>query len=148
MQLDLPEYKIDIKLVEGKKYIYDKTRRKWLVLTPEEYVRQHFVEFLVNEKNVGRGLIAIEKKVVYNNLTKRFDILVYNQSGKMALLVECKAPNVALNQDVLFQAAAYNKILNVNWLVLTNGLQHLCCYIDPKSEDINYSNEIPNAEEL
>lgn len=107
-------------------------QEKFLVLTPEEWVRQHLVQFLIREKNYPRSLIQIEGGLKLNSLQKRSDILIYNNSGNKIVLVECKAPSVKISQDTFDQIARYNFIHRVQWLLVSNGLQHFCCEIDFK----------------
>ena len=128
-KLNLPpgNFKIDKK--NGKTVILDPIRKKYLVLTPEEWVRQHFIQFLVQHHQYPTGLISLEAGLKYNGMPRRSDIVVYNQQGKPHLLVECKAPQVALQnkgpwQSALAQVAAYNELLMAPYIILTNGLRH------------------------
>jgi hypothetical protein len=114
-----------------------------LVLTPEEWVRQHLVQFLVQEKNYPRSLIKLEGGLKLNSLQKRSDILIYNNSGNKIVLVECKAPSVKISQDTFDQIARYNFIHRVQWLLVSNGLQHFCCEIDFKKESYRFVEELP-----
>lgn len=112
------------KIIDSKHYVFDFIRKKWLLLTPEEMVRQQVVSYLINEKNVPQSLIALEKTIQINNFSKRFDILVYKED-KPWLLVECKEPNVVLNDTTIQQILHYNQALNVPFLAITNGEQLL-----------------------
>ena len=103
--------------------IFDETRKKLLVLTPEEWVRQHFVHFLIG-KGVPKGLLALERGLSYNKLQKRSDILVYDHDGQPNMLVECKAPQITLDQSVLSQALTYNQTIKAKYIAITNGMQH------------------------
>jgi hypothetical protein len=109
-----------IKVVDNNTYVFDAIRKKWLLLTPEEKIRQLVVEYLINEKKIPKSLIALEKTITINNLTKRFDILVYKESEPW-LLIECKEPNVALNDATLQQILHYNHVLQVKYFAITNG---------------------------
>lgn len=106
-------------------HIFDFIRKKWLVLTPEEWVRQHVLNFLVTEKKINASFIAIEKELVLNDLKKRYDIVVYSQDLKPYLIIECKAPYIELNNMVIEQALRYNLILKANLLMITNGVSDL-----------------------
>lgn len=115
-----------------------------MVLTPEEWVRQHFATFLVKEKNYPLTLIAIEKQLTINNLQKRSDILIFNTLGKPEIIVECKAPNVKITQDTFDQIARYNLKLKANFLVVTNGIQHFYCKMDFENQTYLFLKELPN----
>jgi len=114
------------------------------MLTPEEWVRQHYVSFLIEEKKYPASLIAIEKKLTVNGLTKRSDILVFNTKGEPEIIVECKSPSVKITQDTFDQIARYNLKLNANYLIITNGLQHFYCKIDFQRERYAFLPEIPD----
>lgn len=124
LKLNLPEFDYVLKKEDGKLRIFDQWRKKYLVLTPEEWVRQHFLHFLVSEKQVSPTLMRIEGGLDYNKLNKRTDILVYNRRMQPFLLVECKASYVTLNQEVINQLATYNSKLKLPLLAVTNGLTH------------------------
>ena len=136
-KLNLPDYKFKLKSNENKTLIFDNLRKKYMVLTPEEWVRQHFVQFLIEEKNYPPSLIAIEKQVLVNNLKKRSDILVFNKEGNPDIIVECKAPKIKITQTTFDQIARYNSTLNANFLVVTNGLNHFYCKMDFESMIFN-----------
>ncbi len=146
--LNLPPYAFKIKEDEQRHYIFDELRKKYLLLTPEEWVRQHFVQYLIKHKNFSSSLISLEQGMKLNELQKRTDILVYNNTGAVVMLVECKAPNVKINQDVFDQASRYNIKHKVNYIVVTNGLSHYCCKIDYELLSTTFLNDIPNSEEL
>lgn len=133
MKLNFKTYNFNTKSEQGNALIFDIIRKKYVRLTPEEWVRQHFIHFLVEEKKVPKGLISVERALVYNGLKKRFDICVSDNSGKMHLLIECKAPHIALSQQTLMQAGVYQKVLNVKFVCISNGMQHL--YISLPSSD-------------
>ena len=114
-----------------------------MVLTPEEWVRQHFVHFLIDEKKYPISLIAIEKQLTVNNLKKRSDILVFNSDGHPEIIVECKAPSIKITQDTFDQIARYNLKLKANFLVVTNGLEHFYCKMDLENETYIFLKEIP-----
>ncbi len=142
-QLAFPQYTFKLQEKEGKKYIFDPIRKKYLVLTPEEWVRQHLICYLMEEKKCPKGLIGIEKGLRVNKLFKRTDIVVFNRQGTPRLLVECKAPTVRITQAVFDQIARYNLALQVPYLLVSNGLQHYCCEVNFEARQINYLNEIP-----
>lgn len=143
-QLNLPFYKFRIKSKENKPFIFDILRKKFVSLTPEEWVRQHFIHFLIEEKNYPVSLIGIEKKLIINGLTKRTDILVFNTEGKPYIIVECKAPSIKITQETFNQIAHYNLKLNATYLIVTNGLQHYYCTMDFVNETYNFMETIPN----
>lgn len=141
--LNLPGYPFKVQKGEQRSKIFDPVRKKYVALTPEEWVRQHFVQYLVNELGCPASLIAIEKGLVYNRQNKRSDIVVYQTSGNPVLIVECKAPEVKINQEVFNQVAAYNMTLKVPVLVVTNGLQHFACRIDHENKTYEFLPDIP-----
>ena len=143
-KLNLPNYKFKLKSNENKTLIFDNLRKKYMVLTPEEWVRQHFVQFLIEEKNYPASLIAIEKQVLVNNLKKRSDILVFNKDGNPEIIVECKAPKIKITQATFDQIARYNSKLRANFLVVTNGLTHFYCKMDFEKETYLFLKEIPD----
>ncbi len=116
-----PEPAFRIKSEGGKDFIFDSFRKKWLVLTPEEWVRQNFLQYLVQELKYPESLIAVEKEFRFGEMNRRFDILVYNKSHQPWLMVECKAPEIILDQSVLEQVLRYNISIPVKYLVITNG---------------------------
>ncbi len=142
-QLNLPNAELKIKLVEATTQVFDKVRKKYFKLTPEEWVRQNFIHYLNKEKNYPFGLMGVEKMVKYNELSTRADIVLYNKEGKPTMIVECKAPNVKITQDAFNQIAKYNFKLKVNFLVVTNGLQHFCCAMDYKNNKITFLEGVP-----
>jgi hypothetical protein len=141
--LNLPSYPLRIKKKGDITYIFDEIRKKFLVLTPEEWVRQHLVHFLVQEKKYPRSLIQLEGGLKLNSLQKRSDILIYNSTGNKIVLVECKAPSVKITQNTFDQIARYNFIHRVQWLLVSNGLQHYCCEINFEDETYRFVEELP-----
>ena len=134
MKLNFKTYNFNTKSEQGNALIFDIIRKKYVRLTPEEWVRQHIIHFLVEDKMVPKGLIAVEKALDYNGLRKRFDICVSDNTGKMQLLIECKAPHIQLSQQTLMQAGIYQKVLNVKFVCISNGLQHI--YISLSGLDV------------
>lgn len=143
-KLNLPSYSFRLKEENGKPYIFDKFRKKFLVLTPEEWVRQHFAVYLVEELNYPQNLISIEYSMKVNTLSKRGDIVAFNRKGQAVLLVECKAPSVKIDQKVFDQIATYNMQLNVPLLAVTNGLNHYCCQVDFSKKSYLFLENIPD----
>ncbi len=124
VQLNLPQYQPEIKQSDNKYWIKCLVRKKWLVLTPEEWVRQHFLNYLFTQKEISRNRTAVEHGLEYNGLKKRIDILCFSTLGKPEMMVECKAPQIQLNQKVIGQIATYNSKLMVEQLCITNGIEH------------------------
>ena len=143
-QLNLPHYKFKIKNKENKPFIFDIVRKKYVALSPEEWVRQHIVHFLVEEKKYPISLIAIEKKILVNSLTKRPDILIFGKNGTSFIIVECKSAQIPLNQNVFDQIARYNLALNATFLMVSNGLEHYYCSMDHKNEQYSFLEELPD----
>lgn len=141
--LNLPSYPLRIKQENTGTYIFDEIRKKFLLLTPEEWVRQHLVQFLIRDKKYPRSLIKLEGGLKLNSLQKRSDILLFNNLGEKILLVECKAPAVRITQDTFDQIARYNFIHRVHWLLVSNGLQHFCCEIDFEKDTYRFVEELP-----
>ena len=142
-KLNLPNYKFKLKSSENKTLIFDNLRKKYFVLTPEEWVRQHFVQFLIDEKKYPVSLIALEKQLTINNRKKRTDILVFNADGNPDIIVECKAPQIKITQATFDQIARYNLKLKANYLIVTNGLEHFYCRMDFEKETYIFLKEIP-----
>ncbi len=142
-KLNFPEYSFRIKNSENKHYVFDEIRKKFIVLTPEEWVRIHVVRFLLEVKKYPKSWINVEKKIEINGLTKRYDIVVYQPDGSIFLLVECKQPKIEINQNTFDQIARYNMILKATYLMVTNGLNHYFCEIDSEKEQYVFLNDIP-----
>ena len=124
MQLNFKDYNFTIKKNNGNTLIFDIVRKKSVILTPEEWVRQHVVHYLINELGYPLGLIAVEKSMLINSQIKRFDVVVHNKNGQALILVECKAPNVKINGKTLDQASNYQQYLKCEYAMLTNGISH------------------------
>ena len=144
IKLNLPSFSFKFKSMENKLYIFDILRKKNVVLTPEEWVRQNFVQYLIQNKNYPKSIIAVEKQLNINNLNKRTDILIFDKNGNPDIIVECKAPSIKINQDTFDQIARYNLKLNANYLIVTNGLQHFYCKIDHELEKYHFLKDIPD----
>ncbi len=147
-QLNLPEYTFRIKTEEGKTMIFDAIRRKFVTLTPEEWVRQNFIEYLKTEKKYPASLMAVEKQVTINQLQRRFDLLVYSRMHQPCLIAEFKAPDVKITQEVFDQVVRYNMALKVAGIIVSNGLQHFACKMDYDNNSFSYLREIPGYGEL
>ena len=141
--LNFPSYTFRFKNSENKVAIFDEIRKKFVVLTPEEWVRQHVVQYLLLEKKYPKSLINVEKLVKVNGLNKRYDIVVFQPNGEIFLLIECKAPEVAISQQTFDQIARYNLKLNAQFLMVTNGLNHYFCQMDFENEQYVFLREAP-----
>ena len=142
-KLNLPEYNFRIKTEEGKTLIFDTIRKKFVVLTPEEWVRQNFIQYLKTEKKYPETLMAVEKQIILNQTQRRFDLLVYSRNGQPHLIAEFKAPNVKITQETFDQVVRYNMTVRVERVVVSNGLQHFACEIDYVKNSYSYLPEIP-----
>ncbi len=142
-KLNFPSYSFRFKNSENKVSIFDPIRKKFIILTPEEWVRQHVLEFLINEKKYPKSYINVEKLLKINDLKKRYDIVVFNPDGSIFLLVECKAPEIKINQTTFDQIARYNMVLKSNFLMLTNGLNHYFCQMDFEKNKYNFLQQPP-----
>lgn len=147
-QLNLPLYTFNISGNEGSELILDRIRRKYVRLTPEEWVRQNFVQYLISEGKYPPGLIGIEVMFLLNKLKRRVDILVHNRLGRPVMIVECKEPDVKIDEKVFDQIVTYNLGLKVPYIVVTNGLVHYACKLKPDQPGYDYINVIPLYEEL
>jgi len=126
-----------------KRYIFDVVRKKDILLTPEEWVRQHCVHYLLQEKKYPQSLINVEKKIKVYGRDKRYDVIVYTPQGDVTLLVECKAPHVPIDQTVFDQIARYNLSVNSQYLMVTNGLHHIYCQMDYTAQAYHFLKDIP-----
>ncbi len=146
-KLNLPDYSFKFKEAGGKTFIFDSFRKKYVFLTPEEWVRQNFLTYLAVEKGYKRSLMVVEASLKYNRLKKRCDALIYNAKGERIMIIECKSPETDLSQKVFDQAVRYNYPLKVKYLVITNGLAHYCCQIDYESGQYSFLENIPGYSE-
>lgn len=144
--LNFPTYNFRFKSSENKVQIFDVIRKKFVVLQPEEWVRQHVLHLLIYHKRYPQSLINVEKQLLLNGLKKRYDIVIYNPDGSIALLVECKAPNVPITKLVFDQIARYNMDLKANFLMVTNGLQHYFCQMDYDDKKYRFLEDVPMYE--
>ncbi len=142
-ELNLPRYEFRFTIKGNKNYIFDRIRRRYVLLTPEEWVRQHFILYLIREKNYPESLMAVEKQISINNVLFRFDLLTYTKAGKPFLIAEFKAPGVKISQEVFDQVVRYNMALKVERVVVTNGIHHYACQIDYMQNSYTFLNEVP-----
>ena len=147
-QLDLPPYAIRMREKDGKRQIFDFLRRRYVALTPEEWVRQHFVHFLTEHKGYPKGLLANEVELRVGDKHLRCDTLLYNKELKPQMIIEYKKPDIELTQRVFDQITAYNFLLHVDYLVVSNGRQHYCCRMDYEKGEYSFLESIPDYELL
>ena len=143
IKLNMPEYGHKIKKINNELYIFDHIRRKYLLLTPEEWVRQNFSNYLQEELNYPKALMKHETGLKYDRKLKRSDILVYDREGKPFLLVECKSMKIKLSQDTLDQVAQYNYTIKAPFIVVTNGISMLCYEVDHQNKTLNKLESLP-----
>lgn len=125
-KLNLPDFNFAVRKDQGKVWIFDVIRKKYLVLTPEEWVRQHFIHYLIEQLHYPKALFRVESSLTYNKVQKRSDIVIHNRAGKPWMLVECKAPALKLTQKAFNQVAVYNMTLGAKYVAVTNGMGHYC----------------------
>jgi hypothetical protein len=142
--LNLPVYDFTIKTRADKNYIFDSIRKKYVLLTPEEWVRQNFVRYLTEEKGYPKGLCKVEGYYKRNNLSNRFDILIYNNHMEPIVLVECKAQEVDITKSVFDQVVHYALQYNARLLIVTNGMKHFCCQWQEEMKQYQFIHEIPD----
>lgn len=142
--LNFRSYSFRFKNKENKPLIFDEIRKKFVVLQPEEWVRQHVLHFLIYDKGYPRNRIQVEKQIKVNSLTKRFDIIVYEPNGSIQMLVECKSPTTPIIQVVFDQIAQYNRTLKAKLLIITNGLDHYFFRVDTENEKYEFIKDIPD----
>ncbi|MCX2719687.1 type I restriction enzyme HsdR N-terminal domain-containing protein [Lentiprolixibacter aurantiacus] len=141
--LCFPQYDFRFKSSENTRYIFDVIRKKFVVLQPEEWVRQHLVHYLIKDKGYPKSLINVEKIIRMHGLSKRYDLVVFSPLGEIVLLAECKAPNIPITQETFDQIARYNMALQSRLLVLTNGAKLYCCEMDFDKEKYIFLEQIP-----
>jgi hypothetical protein len=142
-KLNFPNYSFRFKNSENKIAAFDEIRKKFVILTPEEWVRFHTVQFLIHEKYFPKSLINVEKQLKLGKLIKRYDVVVYNSNGGIHLIVECKAPSIEITQATFDQIARYNMSLKAEYLMVTNGLDHFFCQLDYIQEKYLFLKELP-----
>ncbi len=142
IKIDYPAYQPQIKKENNSEFIFDKLRKQWIVLTPEEWVRQNFLNYIIQVKKYPSSLIAVEKEIKINGLKKRFDIVVYDTNSNPWMLIECKEMEVALTEKVLTQTLGYHSFLQSKFIILTNGIN--CMAFENNSNQFNAIPELPN----
>jgi len=142
-KLNFPDFQFRFKNSENKIYIFDEIRKKFFLLTPEEWVRQHVVHYFIDVKKYNKSHLSVEKIVKINGLNKRYDLVLHNNNGTIHILVECKEPNVKITQQTFDQIARYNGILKADYLMVTNGIDHYYCKLDYENEVYHFLNDIP-----
>jgi predicted type IV restriction endonuclease len=147
-KLNFPNYSFRFKNSENKVSIFDEIRKKFIILTPEEWVRQHVVRFLLEEKKYPKSLINVEKVLMVNGLRKRYDVVVFNPNGTIFILIECKAPEVKISQATFDQIARYNMTMEAEFLMVSNGLNHYFCIMDFENEKYEFLKELPDYENI
>lgn len=141
--LCFPQYDFRFKNSENTRYIFDIIRKKFVVLQPEEWVRQHVIHYLIQDKGYPKSLINVEKTIRMHGLSKRYDLVVFSPRGEILLLAECKAPSVKITQDTFDQIARYNMALRSRILLLTNGMNLYCCEMDFENEKYTFLEQVP-----
>ena len=147
-ELNLPKYGIKIKNDKGHQSIFDVLRRKYVALTPEEWVRQHFVHFLIEHKGYPKALMANEIQLAIGNKKLRCDSVLYDRTLKPRMIIEYKAPTVSITQKVFDQITIYNMLLHVDYLVVSNGIKHYCCRMDYANQKYLFMEDIPDYQNL
>ena len=148
MEINLPPYEIKLREKDGQRQIFDFLRRRYVSLTPEEWVRQHFVHFLIEQKGYPKGLLANEVEQKIGNKKLRCDTLLYNKDLRPRMIIEYKAPEIAITQRVFNQITVYNFLLHVDYLIVSNGRQHYCCRMDYEKGEYTFLQDIPHYTEL
>lgn len=144
----MPEQSLDLRTVDGRDYVYDRLRHKFVALTPEEYVRQNFVSFLTGDLGYPAGLMANEVSLRLNGRLKRADTVVYDREGRPLVIIEYKSPDVEITQRVFDQALRYHIVLRVKWLVVSNGLRHFVCRIVADGAGVEFVRDLPRYQDL
>ncbi|KAF5068173.1 hypothetical protein DSECCO2_246120 [anaerobic digester metagenome] len=141
--LNFPDYKFRIRESSERREIFDPLRRRFVALTPEEWVRQHLIQYLCNDRKVPGHMVASERGLRVNRMPRRFDLLVFAPDGRPVMIAECKAPRVPLTEEVFFQASAYNLALKVDYLLITNGIEHYCAKVNYQDKKLDFCSDIP-----
>ena len=147
-RLNLPQYEIKIGEKDGKRTIFDFLRRKYVALTPEEWVRQHFTHYLTDHKGYPKGLLGNEVELHISEKRLRYDTILYNKQGQPQMIIEYKAPTIKIQQKTFDQISVYNLLLHVDYLIVSNGLQHYCCKMDYDNQKYLFLQDIPDYENL
>jgi hypothetical protein len=141
--LNLPAFDVKVKKSEGKVFIFDTVRKKYVVLTPEEWVRQHVLNYLIHHRDYPKSLFRIEGSLTYNTLQKRSDILIYDRAGKPWMLIECKSFSIKLTQRAFNQAAIYNMTVGAKYVAVSNGMVQYCCLAPGPGTTAEFLEEFP-----
>lgn len=147
-ELNLPFSEMKIKIINGKEYVWDSLRRQFVRLTPEEFVRQQFLSYLITDRNYPENRLANEISIALGNVQKRCDTVLYDEYLQPLMIIEYKAPSVTINQKTFDQIVRYNMTLQVPWLIVSNGLQHYCCYVNKEKREYTFEKDIPLYEKL
>ena len=147
-ELNFPSYSFRFKNSENKVSIFDEIRKKFIILTPEEWVRQHFIHFMIEQKGYPLSLLANEVKLKVGEKKLRADSVLYSTELKPRMVIEYKAPNINITQKVFDQITVYNMLLHVDYLIVTNGLQHYCCKMDYASKKYLFLRDIPDYKNI
>ncbi len=147
-QLNLPTYEYRLREQNGRQQIFDVLRRRYVALTPEEWVRQHFVHYLIEHKGYPKGLLANEVELRVGEKHLRCDTVLYDKALHPKIIVEYKAPDIAITQKVFNQITVYNMLLHVDYLIVSNGMQHYCCQMDYEQNRYKFLSDIPNYDQL
>ncbi|MDR1764117.1 MAG: type I restriction enzyme HsdR N-terminal domain-containing protein [Dysgonamonadaceae bacterium] len=147
-ELNLPETELNIRELKGKNYIFDPLRKQFVRFSPEEYVRQLFTAFLKEHKDYPQNRMANEIEIALGNVRRRCDTVVYDEFLQPLMIIEYKAPSVAVSQTTFDQICRYNMSLNVKWLIVSNGLKHYCCRIDPETQTYSFLSDVPKYGDL
>jgi len=147
-ELNLPAAELKFKKLKGKNYVYDRLRRQYVFVTPEEFVRQNFISYLIEHKSYPLSRLSNEIGIQLGNVKKRCDTIVYDNYLQPLMIIEYKSPTVIINQKSFDQIARYNMTLGVPWLIVSNGVQHFCCYMDKEKGEYSFVKDIPLYSEL
>ena len=148
LALNLPRYEIKLRENEGKQQILDPLRKSFVALTPEEWVRQHFVNFLLNHKAYPAALMSNEVAITLNGMKRRCDTVIYDKALRPRAIIEYKAPTVKITKEVFAQISRYNLTLRVDYLIISNGLQHYCCKMNYEKQNFTFLQEIPSYDTI
>ncbi len=143
-KLNFPSYSFRFKNSENKIAVFDEIRKKFILLTPEEWVRVNTVQYLIQDLNYPKSLINVEKQLRLGEMVKRYDIVVFNSQGEIDIIVECKAPSIGITQKTFDQIAQYNMKLKANFLMITNGMEHFFCLMDYEKEKYQFLKGLPH----
>ena len=144
IKISFPKNSLKIRKEGDDHFVFDELRKKWLLLTPEEWVRQHAIQFLIKEKGYSPALLNVEKQLFLNGVQKRYDAVIFNTDGSIFMIVECKAPEIKISQTTFDQIAQYNMALKAQYLLVTNGIEHYICQMDFQAQKYVFLKEIPS----